>query len=100
TIGESLPDQISDDIKNKRASIIKNISKQKFEEFISKNIGITTEILIEKHRDKHSNNLKGITRNYLTIQIKNDRQDLFNTLQNVKIISYENGILYGELIES
>ncbi len=57
-------------LKNKRASIIKQISKQKYEEFISKNIGTTTDVIIEKHRDKHSGNLKGVTRNYLTVQIK------------------------------
>ena len=98
TIGESLPDQNSDEIKNKRASIIKQISKQKFEEFISKNINTTTDVIIEKHRDKHSGNLKGVTRNYLTVQIKCDREDLFNTLQNIKITKYENNIIYGEII--
>ncbi len=100
TLGESLPDQNSDEIKNKRASIIKQISKQKYEEFISKNIGTTTDVIIEKHRDKHSGNLKGVTRNYLTVQIKCDREDLFNTLQNIKITKYENGILFGELLKA
>lgn len=98
TIGESLPDQNSDEVKNKRASIIKQISKQKYEEFISKNINTTTDVIIEKHRDKHSGNLKGVTRNYLTVQIKCDREDLFNTLQNIKITKYENNIIYGEII--
>lgn len=95
TIGESLPDQNSDAVKNKRASIIKKISKIKLEKFINKNIGQDAEVLIEKHRDKHSGNLKGITRNYLTVQIESDREDLFNTLQNVKITKYENGIIYA-----
>lgn len=98
TIGESLPDQNSDEVKNQRATIIKNISKQKFEEFINKNLGKTTEVLIEKHRDKHTNNLKGMTRNYLTVQIISQRGDLFNTLAQVTITKYENGIIYAELI--
>lgn len=98
TIGESLPDQNSDEIKNKRATIIKDISKKKYNEFISKNLGKTHEVLIEKRRDKHSGNLKGVTRNYLTVQIKSDRDDIFNTLQHVKITKYENNILYGEII--
>ncbi|MBD5401716.1 tRNA (N(6)-L-threonylcarbamoyladenosine(37)-C(2))-methylthiotransferase MtaB [bacterium] len=97
TIGESLPDQNSDEIKNQRATVIKNISKEKFEEFIQKNIGKTVELLIEKHRDKHTQNLKGMTRNYLTVQIVSDREDLFNTLQSVKISKVESGIIYGEL---
>lgn len=98
TIGESLPDQIPDDVKNSRASIIKDISKRKYEEFINKNIGKTMEVLIEKHRDKHSKNLKGITRNYLTVQIVSDREDLFNTLANVKITGFIDGIIYGEIV--
>lgn len=97
TIGESLPDQNSDEIKNERATIIKNISKNKLREFIDKNIGKTHEVLIEKHRDKHSGNLKGVTRNYLTVQIISDNENLHNTLQQVKLTKFENGILYGEL---
>lgn len=97
TIGENLPDQNSDDIKNQRATIIKNISKQKYTEFISKNIGKTAEVLIEKHRDKHTNNLKGITRNYLTVQIESEREDLFNTIAQVKITKFENNIIFAEL---
>ncbi len=98
TIGESLPDQVSDEEKNHRASIIKEISKQKFEEFIKKNIGKTHEVIIEKHRDKHSKNLKGVSRNYLTIEIISDREDLYNTLQNVKILYYKDRIIYGEFV--
>lgn len=98
TIGESLPDQNSDEIKNKRATIIKDISKKKYNEFISKNLGKTHEVLIEKRRDKHSGNLKGVTRNYLTVQIKSNRDDIFNTLQQVKITKFENNILYGEIL--
>ena len=98
TIGESLPDQNSDSVKNQRATIVKEISKKKYSEFIEKNIGKTVEVLIEKHRDKHSNNLKGITRNYLTIQIQSNKEDLYNTLQQIKITHFKNGIIYGELI--
>lgn len=97
TIGESLPNQNSDKVKNARADIIKEISKQKLEKFINKNIGKTHEIIIEKHRDKHSRNLKGLTENYLTVQIVNNREDLYNTLQKVKITKVENGIIYAEL---
>lgn len=98
TIGAEMGTQNSDEIKNKRASIIKEISKRKHDEFIQKNIGKTLEVLIEKHPDKHTKNLKGVTRNYLTVQIKSDRKDLFNTLQIVKVIKTENGIIFGELI--
>ena len=98
TIGESLPDQNSDEVKNNRATVIKEISKQKYEAFINKNIGKIHEVLIEKRPDKHTGNLKGVTRNYLTVQITSERKDLFNTLQQVKLTKYENGNIFGEII--
>ena len=98
TIGAEMENQVPDNVKNSRATIIKEISKEKLNNFIEKNIGKTLEVLIEKHPDKHSQNLKGMTRNYLTVQIPSDRTDLFNTLQMVKIVKFENGKIYGELV--
>lgn len=98
TIGAEMENQVPDDVKNSRATIIKEISKEKLNKFIGKNIGKTLEVLIEKHPDKHSQNLKGMTRNYLTVQIPSDRTDLFNTLQMVKLVQFENGKIYGELV--
>lgn len=98
TIGAEMETQVPDDVKNSRATIIKEISKEKLNKFIEKNLGKTLEVLIEKHPDKHSRNLKGMTRNYLTVQIPSDRTDLFNTLQMVKLVKFENGKIYGELV--
>lgn len=98
TIGAEMENQVPDDVKNSRATIIKEISKEKLNKFIEKNLGKTLEVLIEKHPDKHSQNLKGMTRNYLTVQIPLDRTDLFNTLQMVKLVKFENGKIYGELV--
>lgn len=98
TIGASMPNQNSDEVKNRRATIIKEISKQKFKEFVNKNLGRVCEVLIEKHPDKHSGNLKGMTRNYLTVQIVSNRNDLFNTLQQVRLSEYKDGIIFGGLI--
>ena len=98
TIGASMPNQNSDEVKNRRATIIKEISKQKFKEFVNKNLGRVCEVLIEKNPDKHSGNLKGMTRNYLTVQIVSNRNDLFNTLQQVRLSEYKDGIIFGELI--
>ena len=98
TIGASMPNQNSDEVKNRRATIIKEISKQKFKEFVNKNLGRVCEVLIEKHPDKHSGSLKGMTRNYLTVQIVSKRNDLFNTLQQVRLTEYKDEIIFGELI--
>lgn len=98
TIGEGMPNQLSDEVKQKRASIIKEISRIKYENFVKNNLGCVTEVLVEKHRDKHSGNLKGLTRNYLTVQIVSDSENIYNSLQQVKITDYKNGILYASLI--
>lgn len=99
TIGENMPDQVSDKVKEERAGIIKQISKSKFEEFMQKNIGRTCEVLIEKHRDKHTNNLKGVTPNYITVQIISDSEKMYNTLQTVKLTKFENNTMFAEILE-
>ncbi len=98
TIGEGMSGQVSDEIKEMRADIIKTISRKKYNDFVNKNIGKVHEVLVEKHADKHSGNLKGVTRNYLTVRIVSERKDLFNTLQKVKLTEFKDGILYGELV--
>lgn len=98
TLGASMDNQVDDKVKEKRAAIVKEISKHKLDEFINKNIGTVKEILIEKHPDKNSGFLKGVTRNYLTVIINSIDEKLFNSLAKVKITKYENGKIYGELI--
>lgn len=100
TIGETLPDQNSDSVKAQRSTIIKEISKRKYQEFLNANLDNKLEVLVEKHRDKHTGNLKGITRNYLTVQIQSENENLYNTLQFVRITKIENDKIYGKLIKN
>ena len=98
TKGALEKEQLDDKTKAIRADVIKAISFLKYTEFVNKNIGLEQEILIEKHLDKNSGMLKGVTRNYLTVLINSNNQNLFNTLQTVKINKFENGKIYGDLI--
>lgn len=98
TVGAKAENQVSDEVKNKRADIIKKISAKKHDEFIAQNIGTEQEVLIEKHPDKKSGQLKGMTRNYLTVLINSNDLNLTNTLQKVKLDKYENGKIYGSLV--
>ena len=68
-----------DKVKEKRASIIKKISVDKYKKFLESNIGKPAEVLIEKHLDKEGK-YKGVTRNYLTVRLEEGE---FNTLKNV-----------------
>ena len=67
TTGAKMENQVPDKIKEERASIIKEISRQKYNEFIRRNIGKIHEIIIEKHPRKTDGLLKGVSGNYLNI---------------------------------
>ena len=98
TVGAKLQNQVPEKIRQERAEIIKQISNDKLNLFIKKNIGTTKEILIEKKSDKQTGLLKGITRNYLTVLIDSNDATLKNTLQNVVIQEYKQGKIFGKLI--
>ena len=98
TIGAKSTDQIDEKIRQMRADIVKALSFIKHTDFINQNIGKIREILIEKHPDKKTGFLKGVTRNYLTVLINSKDENLLNTLQKVKITKFENGKIFGELV--
>lgn len=98
TAGAKAENQVDEKIRQIRADIVKALSALKHNEFINKNIGTEQEVLIEKHPDKKTGILKGVTRNYLTVLLDSDDEKLLNSLKTVKITKYENNKLYGELI--
>ena len=81
TIAEKMEGHLPDTIKDERATVIKKISAEKYQEFVNSNIGHEAEVLIEKRLDKNGK-FKGVTRNYLTVLLENGD---FNTLKNVII---------------
>ena len=97
TVGATREGHLPDKVKEERANIIKEISKRKYEEFLNKNIGTIHEIHIEKHPQKSTGLLKGVSENYLTIVIDSKDLTLTNTLQKVKITEIKNGQIYGEI---
>lgn len=81
TIAEKMEGHLPDKIKDERATIIKKISAEKYQEFVNSNLGQEAEVLIEKHLDK-SGKFKGVTRNYLTVLLDEGE---FNTLKRVRL---------------
>ena len=81
TIAEKMEGHLPDKIKDERATIIKKISAEKYQEFVNSNLGQEAEVLIEKHLDK-CGNFKGVTRNYLTVLLDEGE---FNTLKRVRL---------------
>lgn len=79
--------QLSQSEKDSRANIIKQISVEKYNDFLKQNLNTNQEILIEKHLDKRTGYLKGKTRNYINVLIKPTEQtkDYRNKLCNIQI---------------
>lgn len=98
TVGDSLSEQVSDKIKESRTKVIKNISQEKYIQFVNKNIGHNAEVLIEKHLDKNSGYLKGVTKNYLTAILNSKDKKFLNTICNAKITKFENNKIYAEIV--
>lgn len=97
TVGAASNEQVDDKVKEKRADVVKEISRKKLSEFINKNIGTEREVLIEKRPSKNGF-LKGVTRNYLTVITDSQDLSLTNTLQKVRIEKFENDKIYGTLL--
>lgn len=89
TAAEAFKNHLPPKTKEKRATIIKEISAQKYNEFLQKNVGTIQEVIIEKNLDKKTGMFKGVSRNYLNILIEPDRDfnSVRNTLQKIKIES-------------
>ena len=86
TAAEKMNGHLDDKIKEERANIIKQISKDKFKKFIDSNMGCEAEVLVEKKTDKKTGLFKGVTRNYINVLLKDGE---FNTLKRV-ILTPEN----------
>lgn len=99
TVGAKSQEQVDEKVKEQRAEIVKRISKEKYNAFIKKNIGSVHEILIEKHPDKKTGLLKGVTRNYLTVVLDSRDEQLLNSLTNVQITHCENERILGKIVE-
>lgn len=98
TAAEKFENQIDTKTKEKRAGIIKQISAQKYTQFLARNLNSVQEVLIEKNLDKKTGLFKGVTRNYLNVLIESGSNNVVkNSLQTVKITRTENGIS-GEVV--
>ncbi len=99
TIADKLSNQIKTEEKKRRVSIIQTISDNKLNQFFKRNTGKVSEVIIEKIRDKKTNLLKGVTKNYINVLIEGD--DKFkDTLQQVKLtgLSESKERMRGEII--
>lgn len=98
TVGANFENQVPEGVRQIRSDIVKALSALKKREFIDRNIGFEQEVLIEKHFDKKTGLLKGVTRNYLTVLINSKDEKLLNTIQKVNIEKFEKGKIFAKLV--
>ena len=100
TQAEKMEGHLPDSVKHERAQIIKKISAEKYELFLNQNLNTVNEVLIEKHSDKHSGMLKGMTKNYLNVLIDGieNQENYFNTLHKVKLVQINKDKFLGEFV--
>lgn len=101
TRAAEMKNQIPEKIKQERAKILQKIASEKLNNFIQKNVGQQTNILIEKRLDKRTGMLKGVTPNYLNVLIENTNNILHNEIINISITKFdkEKNSLIAEIIK-
>ena len=99
TAALALEDAVEQAERHKRVGILTDISDKKFEEFYSRHIGSTTEVLWEQPSGDNKR-MHGFTRNYIRVTAPY-KPELINRLSQVKLIKFdpdEPDSLSGELV--
>lgn len=99
TQAEKMDGHLSDEVKENRANLIKQISAQKTAEFLNKNLNTVHNAIIEKHVDKKTGVLKAMTENYITVLLDTKNKELINTMQKVRIIDLKDGKVFGVIVK-
>lgn len=90
TKAATMQNQVADNEKQIRASLLREVASEKYKHFVESNIGTEVSLLIEKILDKKTSMLKGVTPNYLNVLLNSSDSSLCNTIQQVKILSFDN----------
>ena len=80
--------QVQDKIKTERAARLQELSTLLHQKFLEENKNEKAEILIQK-KSKKDGSYSAITRNYIKIKFKDERDDLRHTLKIVDLSEYE-----------
>ncbi len=87
TKADLMENQVEDLEKKRRAALIQEVSDEKHIQFLKNNINCVNEVIFEKRRDKKTNFLKGVTKNYISLLC--DTEDKYkDTLQKVLITGF------------
>lgn len=98
TIAEKYPDRVSAEVKSARAKEMQAAADAAQAEYLSKQIGRATSVLIEQYKENSYYN--GYTKNYVPIKIYSESLDenILNSIVNVKIVSAKSDYCIAEFI--
>ena len=94
TFSYNIKNKISRDTIVRRRKLLQQLSKEKFNNYINKNLNLTKIVLFENY---HNGIIDGLTDNYIRVYVPGDKK-LVNTLKNVKLVKNDINV-YGELID-
>tara|TARA_B100000965_G_scaffold110687_1_gene91397 strand:+ start:1645 stop:2922 length:1278 start_codon:yes stop_codon:yes gene_type:complete len=94
TFSYNIKNKISRDTIVRRRKLLQQLSKEKFNNYINKNLNLTKTVLFENY---HNGIIDGLTDNYIRVYVPGDKK-LVNTLKNVKLVKNDINV-YGELID-
>lgn len=97
TRAESLPGEISPEVKKARCRRLINLGKSRRRAFMMSQAGGVSLTLIQGKARKHSRFSTGLTGNYCEISLPAD-SGLQGRLEKVEILRYSRGRLYGRLV--
>ena len=86
-------EKISSDIKQDRRKILTLLSDSKKKEFSKKNLSNDFNVLFESYNDGY---VSGLTENYIKVFVKGNKE-LVNSIQKVRLASYKDQMVFGEL---
>lgn len=83
--------------KEERSKILINLSKEKFNQFLEKNVNRYTSVLILDKKDRHF--FHGLTDNQLPIVLpKSSLYQKGEIVEKVKIVGFKNSLLLGKIV--
>lgn len=95
TVAATAPNQVSSQVKEKRAAIMGKLVEESRREFLRSQIGLTESVLFERLRHGC---LEGYTKNYTPVHIASDNSSLCGQILKVKIINSYDDYCEGELL--
>jgi len=98
TMAQKLYPKVPENIKKERASILRNLSSKKREEFALRFLGKKLDVLVEKVKDKRTGLMKGFSNNYLPVLLENNDSSVGGRIVKICAEKYQDGKLYGKIV--